>query len=273
QKGSTHGMSIKEQDIEDKLIGKLGELKYSYREDIRDKAALNANFRAKFNALNHVELTDAEFERLMGDIIQADVFKASRMLREQGYMERDDDTPLHYSLVNRQDWCKNDYEVVNQLRINTDNSHHRYDVILLVNGLPLVQIELKNVGVNPHRAMEQVVRYKNDVGNGYTNTLLCFMQLFLVSNEYTTWYFANNRNEHFAFDADERCLPVYQLADADNRKINNLLEVADHMLAKCTLGRLISRYMVLVESEHKLLIMRPYQIYAVRAIIDCIHQN
>jgi hypothetical protein len=95
---------------------------------------------------------------------------------------RDDVTLLNYTLVNIKDWCKNHFEVTNQLRINTDNSHHRYDVVLLINGIPIVQIELKTLGVNPRRAMEQIVEYKNDPGNGYTKTLLCFLQLFIVSN-------------------------------------------------------------------------------------------
>ena len=120
---------------------------------------------------------------------------------------RDDGTPLNYTLVNIKDWCKNAFEVVNQLRINTDNSHHRYDVILLINGVPVVQIELKTLGINPRRAMEQIVDYKNDPGNGYTRTLLCFVQLFIVSNRDSTWYFANNNARHFAFNADERFLP------------------------------------------------------------------
>ena len=99
---------------------------------------------------------------------------------------RDDGTPLNYTLVNIKDWCKNTFEVVNQLRINTDNSHHRYDVILLINGVPVVQIELKTLGISPRRAMEQIVDYKNDPGNGYTKTLLCFVQLFIVSNRTDT---------------------------------------------------------------------------------------
>ena len=163
--------------------------------------------------------------------------------------------------------------MVNQLRINTDNSFQRYDVILLLNGLPLVQIELKTLQVSPRKAMQQIVDYKNDPGNGYSNTLLCFMQLFIVSNRANTWYFTNNRNEHFAFDADERFLPVYQLAAEDNKKITHLDDFADAFLHKCTLSEMISRYMVLVESEQKILMMRPYQIYAVQAIVDCIHQN
>ncbi|MDT8399568.1 MAG: type I restriction endonuclease subunit R [Pseudomonadales bacterium] len=266
-------MSQKESDIEQLLINKLTELKYTHRPDIRDKVTLEQNFRQKFETLNHVRLTDAEFARLRDEIINADVFQAARTLREYGYFQREDGTPLHYMLVNLKDWCKNDFEVVNQLRINTDNSHHRYDVILLINGLPLVQIELKTLGLNPRRAMEQIVHYKNDPGNGYANTLLCFMQLFIVSNRSNTWYFTNNHSQHFAFNADERFLPIYQLASEDNRKITHLDDFAEAFLAKCTLGQMISRYMVLVASEQKLMVMRPYQIYAVRAIVDCIHQN
>ncbi|WP_027329012.1 type I restriction endonuclease subunit R [Marinimicrobium agarilyticum] len=266
-------MSLKESQIEQKLINKLEELKYSYRPDIRDKAALEQNFRDKFEALNHVRLTDAEFARLRDEIINADVFQAAKTLREYGYFQREDGTPLHYMLVNLKDWCKNDFEVINQLRINTDNSHHRYDVILLINGLPVVQIELKTLGITPRRAMEQIVEYRNEPGSGYTNTLLCFMQLFIVSNRDHTYYFANNQSQHFAFNAEERFLPIYQWADEGNRKISHLDDFADAFLAKCTLGRMISRYMVLVASEQKLMIMRPYQIYAVKAIVDCIHQN
>ena len=116
-----------------------------------------------------------------------------------------DGTPLNYTLVNIRDWCKNTFEVVNQLRINTDYSHHRYDVILLINGVPCVQVELKTLGISPRRAMEQIVDYKHDPGNGYTKTLLCFIQLFIVSNRDSTYYFANNNARHFAFNADERC--------------------------------------------------------------------
>ena len=266
-------MIQKESDIEQNLISKLEELKYSYRPDIRDKVTLEQNFRDKFEALNHVRLTDAEFARLRDEIINADVFQAAKTLREYGYFQREDGTPLHYMLVNLKDWCKNDFEVINQLRINTDNSHHRYDVILLINGVPVVQIELKTLGINPRRAMEQIVHYKNDPGNGYANSLLCFMQLFIVSNRGNTYYFANNHSQHFAFNADERFLPIYQLASEDNRKITHLDDFADKFLAKCTLGQMISRYMVLVASEQKLMVMRPYQIYAVKAIVDCIHQN
>ncbi len=262
-----------EEQIEENLINKLINLKYIYRQDIRDKASLEFNFRTKFEELNRVKLTDSEFSRLLDKIITPDVFLASKTLRETNTFDRDDGTPLNFNLVNNKDWCKNSFEVINQLRINTDNSHHRYDVILLINGLPCVQIELKTLTITPRRAMQQIVDYKNDTGNGYGRTLMCFIQLFIVSNCSNTWYFANNNKRHFSFDADEKFLPVYQFADEKNKKITHLDSFAEKFLAKCTLGQMISRYMVLVASEQKLIMMRPYQIYAVKAIVDCIHQG
>lgn len=266
-------MTTTENQIEQDLISKLEDLKYTYRPDIRDRAALEQNFRQHFEALNRVHLTDAEFARLLESIVTPDVFAAAKHLRERNSFERDDGTPLYYTLVNIKDWCKNNFEVVNQLRISTDYSHHRYDVILLINGVPVVQIELKTLAISPRRAMQQIVDYKNDPGNGYTKTLLCFLQLFIVSNRSDTWYFANNNSRHFSFNADERFLPLYQFAAEDNSKITHLDSFADAFLVKCTLGQMISRYMVLVASEQKLLMMRPYQIYAVKAIVECIHQR
>lgn len=263
----------REKQIEEGLINKLEDLKYTLRPDIRDRDSLEKNFRQKFETLNRVSLTDAEFSRIRDEIVTPDVFVASKRLREVNYLQREDGTPLHYTLINIKDWCKNDYEVISQLRINTENSNHRYDVILLINGLPLVQLELKSLEITPRKAMQQIVDYRSDAGNGYTNSLLCFMQLFIVSNKTNTYYFANNKNQHFSFNADEQFLPVYQLADEKNKKITHLDTFAEKFLSKCTLGEMISKYMVLVESEQKLLVMRPYQIYAVKAIMDCIHQN
>jgi len=263
----------KENHIELNLIEQLKGLKYIYRPDIVDRKTLEQNFKTKFESLNRVRLSDNEFLRLREEIIQPDVYKASKLLRERQYFQREDGTPLHYTLVNIKDWCKNDFEVISQLRINTENSHQRYDIILLINGLPVVQIELKKFDISPRKAMQQIVDYKNEPGNGYGNSLLCFIQLFIASNRTNTYYFANNKNQHFAFNADEQFLPIYQLADENNKKITHLDLFAEKFLTKCTLGSMISKYMVLVESEQRLLIMRPYQIYAVKAIIDCIQQN
>ena len=262
-----------EDQIEYGFIGTLQGLKYEYRRDITNRAALEQNFREKFEALNRVRLTNSEFARLLEEIITPDVFTAAKTLRQINAFTRDDGTPLNYTLVNLKDWCKNTFEVVNQLRINTDNSHHRYDVLILINGVPCVQVELKTLGIHPRRAMEQIVVYKNDAGNGYSKTLLCFLQLFIVSNRDSTYYFANNNARHFAFNQDERFLPIYQFADEANKKISHLDDFAATFLVKCTLGQTISRYMVLIASEQKLLIMRPYQVYAVKQIVQCIADN
>ncbi len=263
----------KENQIEETLIDQLKGLKYTHRPDIVDRRTLEQNFKKKFEELNRVHLSDSEFLRLREEIINPDVFIASKLLREKQYFQREDGTPLHYTLVNIKDWCKNDYEVISQLRINTENSHQRYDIILLINGLPMVQIELKKLDISPRKAMQQIVDYKSEPGNGYGNSLLCFMQLFIVSNRTNTYYFSNNKNQHFQFNADEQFLPVYQLADEGNKKITHIQPFTEKFLTKCTLGEMISKYMVLVESEQKLLVMRPYQIYAVKAIEGCVKEN
>lgn len=167
-------MHYTEHDIEQKLIKKLIDLKYTYRPDIRDKTSLEKNFREKFERLNRVHLTDSEFERLKLEIITPDVFVAAKRLRETNTFIREDDTPLNYTLVNIKDWCKNDYEVISQLRINTENSHHRYDVILLINGIPVVQIELKTLQIPPKKAIEQIIDYKNDTGTAAA-TVYCVL--------------------------------------------------------------------------------------------------
>lgn len=266
-----------EAQLEQQFIEKLQELKYTYRNDIHDLKSLEKNFREKFERLNFVSLSDDEFSKLLQENITSDVFTASKHLREKQTFVRNDGTTFDYSLVNLRDWCKNEYEVINQLTINTDNSHHRYDVVILINGLPLVQIELKRHSVSPLKAVEQIVRYKQDRGNGYTNTLMCFMQLFIVSNGGSdTMYFANNNDEHFHFDATNSYLPVYHAADRNNHKVAQLFQFSDMMLQKVELGKLISRYMVLVETERTILVMRPYQIYAVESIVGCVkqgHQN
>lgn len=263
----------KEDKIEQRLIERLQDLKYVYRNDIKDRYGLEKNFKQKFEQLNKVRLTEKEFARLREEIIRPDAFESSKYLRQKHTFTREDGTPLQYTLVDITNWCRNEFEVINQLRINTENTNQRYDVIILINGIPMVQIELKALYVNPRRAIEQIVNYKNEPGNGFTNTLLSFMQLFIVSNQANTYYFSNNKNEHFKFNADEQFLPVYHLADRDNNKITHLDKFTDKFLAKCKLAEMISQFMVLVESERKILVMRPYQIYAVKAIIKSIKEN
>lgn len=120
QASGSQSLVLKEQGIEEAFTEKLRSLKYAVRDDIRDRASLEKNFREKFEALNRVRLTDGEFQRLLDELITPDVFTAARVIREKNDFIRDDGTPLAYTLVNIRDWCKNDFEVVRQLRINTD---------------------------------------------------------------------------------------------------------------------------------------------------------
>ena len=110
--------------------------------------------------------------------------------------------------------------------MNTENSNQRYDIILLINGLPVVQIELKRLDISPRKAMQQIVDYKNEPGNGYGNSLMCYMQLFIVSNRSNTIYFANNKKQHFQFNADEQFLPIYHLADEKTTTKSNILKIS-----------------------------------------------
>lgn len=112
---------IKEYQIEANLISQLIGLKYTHRPDIVDRRTLEQNFKAKFEALHRVRLSDSEFLRLREEIIEPDVFIASKKLRVLQDFQREDGTPLHYTLVSLKDWCKNDFEVISQLRINTEN--------------------------------------------------------------------------------------------------------------------------------------------------------
>lgn len=115
-------MTSSERQLEAELIARLRDLKYEVRPDIRDRATLEQNFREKFQSLNHVQLSDSEFQRLLDEIVTRDVFTAAHTLRNRNSFTRDDGTPLNFTLVNINDWCKNDFEVVSQLRINTDQS-------------------------------------------------------------------------------------------------------------------------------------------------------
>lgn len=173
-------MSTPESQLEQMLVEKLRSLKYEVRDDIRDRASLEKNFRQKFQTLNHVRLEDGEFDRLLGEIVTPDVCTAAHTLRNSFAL--DDGAPLKYTLANIDDRCKNSYEVVSQLRIDADSSHHRYDVLPLINGGPVCQIELTTPGIKSlpdHRADRRVQKRSRQrlhaqtiYANGY-NTFIC----------------------------------------------------------------------------------------------------
>ena len=159
-----------------------------------------------------------------------------------------DGTPLNYTPGQHQGLVQKPFEVVNQLRINTDNSHHRYDVLILINGVPCVQIELKTLASTRAGPWSRSLTTKRPRQRLH-QTLLCFMQLFIVSNRTDTYYFANNNARHFAFNADERFCPFTSSRTRDNTKITQLDEFCRQVPGQMHLGQTISRYMVLVASE------------------------
>ncbi|HBT35429.1 MAG TPA: restriction endonuclease subunit R, partial [Hyphomonas sp.] len=135
----------------------------------------------------------------------------------------------------------------------------RYDVTLLINGLPLVQIELKRRGLEIAEAFNQVNRYHRH-SYGADNALFQYVQIFVISNGVNTKYYANNRRQNFK--------QTFYWSDAANNLVTRLEPFADAFLEKCHISKMIAKYIVLHESDKLLMVLRPYQFYAVEAIVD-----
>lgn len=265
-------MTAQETDLDGSIVSKLSALGFELRPEIRDRAALEANFREKFEALNRVALTDGEFRRILRENISPYVYEASRSLRGWNAFVRDDGTPLDCAFVNFRDWSRNAYEIVDRPSVDSDNGTGR-GVMLLINGVPVVQVELGSRGTSPRSTMERIVSRRNGHGAECAGTLTRFIQLFVVGDRENVWHFANNDDRHFAFGAEERFLPICRFADEDNRKIARFGDFAERFLAPRALGRMIGKHMVLAATERKLLMMRPHQIHAAEAIAERIDRN
>lgn len=262
-----------EEELELRFVRQLEELGWVYREDIRDGEGLEENFFQLLGARLQHQLTASERQRVLQQLVRADVFEASKLLRRPQELVLDDGSRRPYTLFRQDKWCENTFEVCHQVRLNTRNSQVRFDVVLLVNGLPLAQVELKAFGRSPKEAMKQIVGYKQEAESPYGRTLFCYVQLFIVSNGGSTYYFAHNNAEHFHFDAREEVLPWYQFADENNQKLTALTAFTDRLLPPCMFGEFMARYVVLEEVAHRLVLLRPYQIYAVRRIVERVVDN
>jgi len=157
--------------------------------------------------------------------------------------------------LNRTHWCQNEFQVSNQITVE-GRKKCRYDVTILINGLPLVQIELKRRGVELKQAYNQIQRYHKTSFHG----LFDYIQLFVISNGVNTRYFANNPNSGYKF--------TFNWTDAANIPFNDLEKFATTFFDKCTLGKIIGKYIVLHEGDKCLMVLRPYQFYAVEKILD-----
>ena len=254
------GVYESEARLENRMIDQL--VKQGYEQvQIDDVNSLEKNFREQVNKHNKIELkgknlSDKEFERLMVKISGKGVFQSAKELRQKQDIQRDDGTIIYIELFNTKDWCKNTFQVTHQTTVEGRYTN-RYDVTILINGLPLVQVELKRRGIDMKEAFNQIKRYKRHSYFG----LYKFIQLFVISNGVDTKYFANGDQElNYGF--------TFYWTDVNNERITNLEQFCLFFLDRCHIGKMIARYMIINETEKMLMVMRPYQVYAVENIVS-----
>ena len=244
-----------EAQMEAGLVARLIGLGYA-PVTLPDMAALHANLRAQLGIQNNVTLSDAEFARVLNHLDRGNVFERAKTLRGRMQLARDDGTSTYLQFMNSDDWCRNQYQVTTQVTVT---GHHktRFDITLLINGLPLVQIELKRRGLELKEAFNQINRYQR---HSYWSEsgLFQYVQLFVISNGVNTKYYANNRDQDFK--------QTFYWAEVDNTLITQIDAFADAFLEKCHVSKMIAKYIVLHESDKVLMVLRPYQYYAVEAI-------
>lgn len=249
-----------EYDLEEDVVKQLQDLGYE-RVSLRNETQLKENFRRILNERNADKLegtpiSDSEFKRIMIDISDKSVFESAQILRDKYVLERDDETKVYLSLMNIKKWCQNTFQVTNQVSVN-DTHKSRYDVTVLINGLPLIQIELKRSGVAITEAFNQIERYRRQ---NYTG-LFRFIQMFVVSNKMETRYYANS---------DQKIMKshMFYWSDEKNERINVLKDFIESFLEPCHIAKMISRYMIINETDKILMALRPYQVYAVEALLN-----
>ena len=249
-----------EQQLEKTLVDQLGRLGFA-RVVIPDTAALVANLRTQLELFNQTKFSDAEFTRITNHLNKGDRFQKAKTLRDRFVLVRDDDSKIFIRFFNMDQWCKNEYQVAEQIT-QVGTHENRYDVTLLINGFPLVQIELKRRGVEMKEAFNQIQRYHRHT---FTGTLFDYVQIFVISNGVNTKYFSNNPAQSFE--------QTFFWTDRDNKKITQLDEFTTAFLEKCTVSRMIAEYIVLAESLHIPMVLRPYQYYAVKAIEQRVQES
>lgn len=256
-------MSIQsEAALEAGLIATLQQMDYEYVQ-ITEEGNLQANFKRQLEIHNRkrleehgrAEFTDEEFEKILIYLEGGTRFEKAKKLRDLYPLDTADGNRIWVEFLNRQQWCQNEFQVSNQITVE-GRKKCRYDVTILINGLPLVQIELKRRGIELKQAYNQIQRYHKTSFHG----LFDYIQLFVISNGVNTRYFANNPNSGYKF--------TFNWTDAANLPLNELNKFAAFFLEKCTLGKIIGKYIVLHEGDKCLMVLRPYQFYAVEKILD-----
>lgn len=248
--------------LENGLIATLQQMNYEYVQ-IEEEKNLRTNFKSQLEKHNRkrleetgrTEFTEAEFEKILIYLEGGTRFEKAKKLRDLFPLELDDGERLWVEFLNRTHWCQNEFQVSHQITVE-GRKKCRYDVTILINGLPSVQIELKRRGVELKQAYNQIQRYHKTSFHG----LFDYVQLFVISNGVNTRYFANNPNSGYKF--------TFNWTDAANVPFNELEKFATNFFDKCTLGKIIGKYIVLHEGDKCLMVLRPYQFYAVEKILD-----
>lgn len=255
-----------EQILEEQLLIQLQKLGYKYI-TIADEKSLLANLKTQLEKHNHIQFSESEFEKVLNILNKGSVFEKAKVLREKKHhIIRDNGDNLYFEFLNVEHWCQNEYQVTNQIT-QEGKYQNRYDVTLLINGLPLVQIELKRRGLEMKEAFNQINRYqKHSFGAG--KGLFHFVQLFVISNGVNTKYFSN-----FGTHKQEY-LQTFHWTDEQNNPLNNILNgFTDTFLEPCHISKMICKYIVLNETAKALMVLRPYQYYAVENIIKKVKEN
>lgn len=239
--------------LEKALLDKLVDGGYE-RVNINDENGLKNNLKSQIEKFNNIELTDVEFNHILTFLEGGTIFDKAKKLRDRYELHRPEGT-VYIQFFNKKDWCKNLFQVSNQIRMEKTYKN-RYDVTILINGLPLVQIELKKRGIELKRAFNQIQRYQKHSYRG----LFQYIQIFVISNGVNTKYYANNKSLSFKY--------TFFWKDKNNHNVSNLEKFAEEFLEKCHLSKMIAKYIVLNETDQALMVLRSYQYYAVEAIMN-----
>ena len=253
--------------LEAGLIATLRQMDYEYVQ-IVEEDNLYVNFKRQLEIHNKKQLaevgrtsfTDEEFEKILIYLEGGTRFEKAKKLRDLYPLDTVNGQRIWVEFLNRTQWCQNEFQVSSQITVE-GRKKCRYDVTILINGLPLVQIELKRRGVELKQAYNQIQRYHKTSFHG----LFDYIQLFVISNGVNTRYFANNPNSGYKF--------TFNWTDAANHPFNELDKFAVFFLEKCTLGKIIGKYIVLHEGDKCLMVLRPYQFYAVEKILDRVQNS
>lgn len=245
--------------LENNLVDQLVGLGYS-PVSIKDEGDLVLNLKSQLEKHNKTKFNDNEFKQILNYISKGNIFERSKTLRDRVPYINDKNETKTIELINQQFWCQNEFQVTNQITIK-GQYENRYDVTILVNGLPLVQIELKRRGLELKEAFNQTNRYeRHSYGSGHG--LFQFIQLFVISNGVNTKYFANNPIKERSFKQ------TFYWSDENNKLITQLSKFTDIFLEPCHLSKMITKYIVLNETHRVLMVLRPYQYYATENIVE-----